>query len=130
MAMNYTTHALRIGTHGRSAFEYMLRTSGSDEHKSLPDQVAVLQSYPNPISVSGIYSATDSRSRGSVITIQFTLPSEMSATLRIFDMLGREVSLQGTLLNGDSREDFTPFRLRSRLCHQEFTLISFVQRTL
>jgi len=100
MAMNYTTHTLRIGTHGRSAFECTLTSSASDEHKGLPDQVALLQSYPNPVSVGGIYSAMDSRNTGSIITIQFTLPTDISASLRIFDILGREVSVPGAPLNG------------------------------
>jgi hypothetical protein len=77
-----TTYALTQGN-GAYLLRHQLGTSVALD-KSVPALYSLSQNYPNPFNPS--------------TTIRFTTPARGRVTLRIFDILGREVA---TILNGD-----------------------------
>jgi hypothetical protein len=86
---NLKTTGLRVDTNGASinAILQSISTSVeiiSDQEQSRPEGFALLDAYPNPFNPS--------------TTIQFSLPERGWATLRIYDNLGREVTM---LANGE-----------------------------
>ncbi|HUI28987.1 MAG TPA: T9SS type A sorting domain-containing protein [Candidatus Acidoferrales bacterium] len=81
IAIQYSTHTLRVGTHGRGAWQVDL-TTGIAYPSGTPDMFALNQNYPNPFNPS------------TVITYQLSGVSQV--TLKVYDVLGREVS---TLVN-------------------------------
>ena len=55
------------------------QVTGLATNAELPLEIALMQNYPNPFN--------------PVTTIQFTMPSMSNVTLRVFDILGREVAV-------------------------------------
>lgn len=81
---NGTKRLLRAATHGRSAFEINLNdilTSIDVEENSpiTPTQFSLEQNYPNPFNPATI--------------IKFSLPQKSFVSLKIFDVLGKEVQI-------------------------------------
>ena len=91
---NVTIDTLATAVSATSGAAYSFEVNGtvvravstdiSKEHGA-PAHFALSQNYPNPFNPS--------------TTIGFTLPSRASVTLRIYDMLGRNVA---TLVNGET----------------------------
>ncbi len=100
IAIQYPTHALRVATHGRGAWQVDI-TTGIATPSSMPTTFALNQNYPNPFNPS------------TVISYQLSVNSFV--TLRIYDLLGREVT---TLVNeqentGEHKVTFDGSRLAS-----------------
>ncbi|MBM2841391.1 MAG: 5'-Nucleotidase domain protein, partial [Bacteroidetes bacterium] len=90
-----------VGTHGNGMFSTTVVTGVAES--SLPTGYALYQNYPNPFNPS--------------TTITFALAQPGQTTLRVFDVLGREVA---TLVNemktgGQHRVEWTPTNLSSGL---------------
>ncbi len=77
IAIQYSTDALRVGTHGRGAWQIDLIT-GIASPSGTPLTFAVNQNYPNPFNPS--------------TSISYDLPANSFVTIKIYDVLGREVS--------------------------------------
>lgn len=69
-------------TQYRIVIEPVVATSNPDEQSDLPNKVNLNQNYPNPFNPS--------------TQIQFELPSRMQVSLKVYDVMGREVA---TLVN-------------------------------
>jgi hypothetical protein len=74
--------------------EFPGTATGVDEVKDLPREYTLSQNYPNPFNPT--------------TTVEFTLPERVGVSLKIYDILGREVA---TLLNG---EEMNPGRYTVR----------------
>jgi len=76
------------------------------ESKEAPTSFALQQNYPNPFR-----SAATSRSAGNPsTTIRFSLPQREHVTLKVFDVLGREVAtlVEGQMPAGEHAVTFAP----------------------
>ncbi|MGC8653662.1 MAG: VPS10 domain-containing protein [Candidatus Kryptoniota bacterium] len=82
IAIQYSAHSLRIATHGRGVWRVDLAT-GIATPEVRPEEFEIGQNYPNPFNPSTL--------------ISYRLPSESYVTLRVYDILGREIK---TLFNG------------------------------
>jgi len=78
-SFNYTFPA-----HSVTAMEFVRNVTGISEHEALPEKFVLYQNYPNPFNPT--------------TTIRFSLPQRSYGTLKVFDVLGREVA---TLVNGE-----------------------------
>ncbi len=81
IAIQYSTHNLRVATHGRGAWQVDLLTGIASPSKT-PETFVANQNYPNPFNPS------------TVISYQLSINS--FTTLKVYDVLGREVA---TLVN-------------------------------
>lgn len=81
IAIQYSTHTLRVGTHGRGAWQVDI-TTGIASPSGEPYTFAVNQNYPNPFNPT------------TIISYQLSVISPV--TLKVYDVLGREVE---TLVN-------------------------------
>ena len=81
----------------------------------LPVKFQLEQNYPNPFN--------------STTTIRFTLPKSSHVTLKLFDMMGREVAslVDETLPAGDYKVDFDAKGLASRIYFYRIQAEGFVQ---
>jgi glucuronoarabinoxylan endo-1,4-beta-xylanase len=86
-----------------------LSVSNEDEGSVLPDQIRLDQNYPNPFNPS--------------TTIGFELPASGEVTLKVFDILGREVAtlLNGTINSGYHEVNFDATGLSSGVYLYELT---------
>ncbi|MCF8242481.1 MAG: T9SS type A sorting domain-containing protein [Melioribacteraceae bacterium] len=75
------TNKLYIGTK-KGVYVYNLLTSIEREDETIPNEIALKQNYPNPFNPS--------------TKISFTVPSSSNVTIKVFDILGREIQ---TLIN-------------------------------
>ena len=92
MKIHPTKNYLAIGTHGRGIYKVDLNkiVGESDKTIKLPNDFLLSQNYPNPFN--------------STTTIEYTLPivetqNFVSLQLKVYDVLGREVSSIGNLKN-------------------------------
>jgi photosystem II stability/assembly factor-like uncharacterized protein len=83
IAIQYSTHELRVATHGRGIWQISVLT-GIAQLSDGPQFFALNQNYPNPFNPSTI--------------ISYRLPSNAFVTLKVYDVLGREII---TLVNED-----------------------------
>ncbi len=81
MVVQYSSDVLRVGTHGRGAWQVNLIT-GVASPTAPPSTFALNQNYPNPFNPA--------------TTISYQLSAVSNVTLKIYDVLGREVA---TLVN-------------------------------
>ncbi len=81
MAIRYSTHTLLVGTHGRGAWQ-INELTGVALPAEVPATFAVNQNYPNPFNPTTV--------------ISYRVPAAGLVTLRVYDILGREVA---TLVN-------------------------------
>jgi photosystem II stability/assembly factor-like uncharacterized protein len=81
IAIQYSTHVLRVGTHGRGAWQVNV-TTGVASPSDRPYTFAVGQNFPNPFNPTTV--------------ISYQLSASSNVTLKIYDVLGREVE---TLIN-------------------------------
>jgi photosystem II stability/assembly factor-like uncharacterized protein len=103
LVLNTRTDRIVAATHGRGVFDAVLSTATSvTETAELPRSPALHQNYPNPFNPS--------------TTIFYELPEPATVTLKVFDVLGREVT---TILSevkqtaGAKRETFNAASLAS-----------------
>jgi len=81
----------------RGLWSATLPATGIDENKKVPRVAALAQNYPNPF-----WSAATSRFAGNPSTaISFSLPKAEYVTLKVYNMLGKEVA---AILNRERRE--------------------------
>jgi photosystem II stability/assembly factor-like uncharacterized protein len=83
---NEAANKIRVGTHGRGVYETNIITGVVDYVGNTPSESRLLQNYPNPFN--------------PVTHIRYQLVREGSVTLRIYDLLGREVA---TLVNAEHK---------------------------
>ncbi len=83
LAVQYSSNVLRVGTHGRGAWQIGILT-GIAEPANAPANFTLGQNYPNPFNPSTI--------------ISYQLPMNNRVVLKVYDVLGREVR---TLVNGE-----------------------------
>jgi hypothetical protein len=69
---------------GTSSFAYLELVTDVEYEEQLPTEFSLLQNYPNPFNPS--------------TTIKYSIPSSEFVTLKVFDVLGKEVA---TLVNGE-----------------------------
>jgi photosystem II stability/assembly factor-like uncharacterized protein len=81
IAIQYSTHSLRVGTHGRGAWQVDV-TTGIASPSEEPSTFAVNQNYPNPFNPTTV--------------ISYKLSTVSYVTLKVYDILGNEVA---TLVN-------------------------------
>jgi len=81
IAIQYSTNALRVGTHGRGVWQVNLIT-GIAEQSGTPYTFAMNQNYPNPFNPS--------------TNIEYQIADFGFVSLKVYDVLGREVT---TLVN-------------------------------
>ena len=81
-----------IGTSGDGVFRYKssITSSEGESYNVLPSQFSLNQNYPNPFN--------------PVTTIKYELPANGLVTLKVFDILGREIS---TLVNEEKQQGNT-----------------------
>lgn len=77
--LNLTTDRIVAATHGRGVFEAPLSTLGVPVASLPPRSPVLYQNYPNPFNPS--------------TTIAYELPQPATVSLKIFDVLGREVAV-------------------------------------
>lgn len=82
IAIQYSTHTLRVGTHGRGAWQVDI-TTGIASPSEEPNTFAVDQNYPNPFNPATV--------------ISYKLPAVSYVSLKVYDILGKEVAI---LVNG------------------------------
>jgi photosystem II stability/assembly factor-like uncharacterized protein len=82
IAIQYSAHSLRVATHGRGVWQVDL-TTGIATPEIHPDKFDLGQNYPNPFNPSTL--------------ISYRLSTESYVTLRVYDILGREIK---TLFDG------------------------------
>lgn len=88
VAVNPKTGSLLIGTSQGAVYETSLNVTGvEDTKKEAPAAFQLMQNYPNPFNPS--------------TTIKFAVPAAGSYTLKIYDVLGKEVAV---LINGELKE--------------------------
>jgi photosystem II stability/assembly factor-like uncharacterized protein len=80
---NQTANKVRIGTHGRGVWETSIVVGIVNYNNEMPDRFSLGQNYPNPFNPSTL--------------IKFAIPASSYVTLKVYDMLGKEVR---TLVNG------------------------------
>ncbi|MDI6766959.1 MAG: T9SS type A sorting domain-containing protein, partial [Bacteroidota bacterium] len=73
---------LFVGTMGGGIFRSVLPITSVIDHEQLPERIILWQNYPNPFNPS--------------TTIRFELPTESFVTLKVYNLLGKEVA---TLVN-------------------------------
>ncbi len=78
IAIQYSSHTLRVGTHGRGAWQIDLTTGIASPSNNMPATFAVNQNYPNPFNPSTV--------------ISYQLSANSYVTLKVYDVLGREVA--------------------------------------
>jgi photosystem II stability/assembly factor-like uncharacterized protein len=85
---NLSGNKIRVGTHGRGVYETSILTGVIDARPDLPGEFQLIQNYPNPFNPS------------TIITFRIAKAGEVS--VRVFDLLGREVATieQSYLLPG------------------------------
>ncbi len=86
LAIQYSSDVLRVGTHGRGAWQVNLVT-GIASQATPPSEFALNQNYPNPFNPSTV--------------ISYKLSALSHVTLKVYDVLGREVK---TLVNERQNE--------------------------
>jgi len=76
---------LAVGTHARGVFTTQIPSSPTvvEDHSRLPERYSLEQNYPNPFNPS--------------TKIGFTIPEAGFASLKVYDVAGREVAV---LVNG------------------------------
>jgi len=84
-----------------------LKTSNIHEYLAVPSEITLYQNYPNPFNPS--------------TTITFTIPFNAFITLKVFDMLGREITtlLQEQMIRGKHSVvwDATKYPTGTYFCH-------------
>jgi photosystem II stability/assembly factor-like uncharacterized protein len=76
---NLAGNKIRIGTHGRGVYETSILTGVIDQQPGVASDFALMQNYPNPFNPSTL--------------IPFRIASAGKVSLRVFDLLGREVAV-------------------------------------
>ena len=89
IAIQYSSHTLRVGTHGRGAWQIDLTTGIASPANNTPTTFAVNQNYPNPFNPS--------------TAISYQLSANSYVTLKVYDVLGREMA---TLVNGQQNAGY------------------------
>ncbi|HEX2960826.1 MAG TPA: SdrD B-like domain-containing protein [Ignavibacteriales bacterium] len=79
VAVNPRTGSLLIGTSQGAVYETSLSVTGVEEKKEVPTSFQLMQNYPNPFNPS--------------TTIKFSVPAAGIYTLKVFDVLGKEVAV-------------------------------------
>lgn len=80
-----------------AGIEYGMFVGVDDETRTLPGQIHLGQNYPNPFNPS--------------TTIEYQLPAQLHVTLKVYDVLGREVT---TLVNAIEEPGFKSVRWDAR----------------
>ncbi|MBM4166180.1 MAG: T9SS type A sorting domain-containing protein [Ignavibacteria bacterium] len=87
LTLHSPTRKLVAFTHGRSAFSYNIIMGAQEISNNIPSAVSLSQNYPNPFNPK--------------TTIGFSMLAISNVTLKVFDILGREMA---TLLNNETKE--------------------------
>jgi hypothetical protein len=76
-------------------------TSVKEENSNFPTHYSLQQNYPNPFNPS--------------TTISFTLPSKSHVTLKVFDIMGREIAIlvNGEMFAGNHTQKWNPSNISS-----------------
>jgi M6 family metalloprotease-like protein len=109
----------------RARIRATLGTAVAGDDGSIPDEYSLGQNYPNPLSTKGI-----SRTAGNPsTTIEFSLPQNSFATLKIYDVLGNEVAtLVAAKLNaGRHQVEWAPNHLPTGVYFYRLEAKSFAQ---
>jgi len=87
----------------------------ADEELSLPNNIMLYQNYPNPFNAS--------------TTITFTLPKASFVTLKVFDLLGREVAIltESQLVKGAHSVNFKDMNLAGGIYFYQLRTDEFTQ---
>ena len=86
----------------------IITTEAAQKENSIPIEFSLEQNYPNPFNPT--------------TTIQFTLPEASRVTLKLFDILGRELV---TLVDKEMRRACTKFYLTQKILPAVFTFTAF-----
>jgi hypothetical protein len=123
-----------VGAEGNSAIGYKLGRayvySGSaitvgveDKKTEMPGRYQLFQNYPNPFSANGTFG-------NPATSIRFSLPQREHVTLKIFDLLGKEIVtlVEGDLAPGEHAVVFGGNGLSSGVYLYQFKAGAFVER--
>lgn len=97
-----TTNSLLVATYGGGVFGFdYTPTNVKNENGIIPTQYTLKQNFPNPFNPS--------------TTISFSVPNEEFVTLKIYDLLGREIStlINQQLIPGNYNINFDAAKLSS-----------------
>ncbi|HEY9165667.1 MAG TPA: T9SS type A sorting domain-containing protein [Candidatus Kryptonia bacterium] len=114
IAIQYATHSLRVATHGRGGWEVDLAT-GIARSVETPTEFSLAQNYPNPFNPA--------------TTISFKLAADSYVTLKVYDVLGREVAtlMKGKQKAGEHSLTFDASKLTSGVYFYRIATSSFTE---